>query len=164
MGPVRLAPLALLPKSVLGLGREVARHLLRRPVVGVAAAARTKDGRWVLIRRGDTGTWALPGGTLEWGETMRTALARELEEEAGIVEHRLRRVVGIYSRPDRDPRFHGVTILVECEVGEPVKPQLNSLEIREVGVFETAKLPRPLAMEMDDLVEAALRDEPCTLE
>src|SRR3954462_15857934 len=97
------APLSMLPRSVLGLMKEVARHLLRRPVVGICAAARIADGRWLLIRRGDTGTWAMPGGTLEWGETLRTALARELDEEAGVTSAAIERVVGVYSRPDRDP-------------------------------------------------------------
>src|SRR5215510_10165917 len=103
---MRLAPLALLPKSVLALGKEVARHLLRRPVVAICAAAHTRDGRWLLIRRADTGTWALPGGTLEWGETLRSGIVRELEEEAGVTEVEIERVVGVFSRPDRDPRFH----------------------------------------------------------
>src|ERR1043166_3419659 len=92
-------------KGALTILKEAARHVLRHPVVGIAAAARTDDGRWLLIRRADTGTWALPGGTLEWGETLRIGLARELEEEAGVTSYELRRVVGVYSRPDRDPRF-----------------------------------------------------------
>ena len=53
---VRLAPLSLLPRSVLGLAKEIGRHILRRPVVGIAVAAHTADGRWLLIRRADTGT------------------------------------------------------------------------------------------------------------
>src|ERR1700722_4624944 len=72
------APLAMLPKGALDILKELARHLLRRPVVGVAAAAQSPDGRWLLIRRADTGTWALPGGTLEWGETLRNGVRREL--------------------------------------------------------------------------------------
>lgn len=161
---MRFAPLAWLPSSVVGLGKEVARHLLRRPVVGIAAAARTEDGRWVLVRRGDTGTWALPGGTLEWGETLERALERELAEEAGVVSSRLVRVVGVYSRPDRDPRFHAVTVVVEVRVGEPSRPPMNRLEITEVGVFEDDALPLPLAMGMTDFVEAARRDAPTALE
>src|SRR5712691_10201965 len=101
MPAMRFAPLAL-PKGALTILKEVARHLLRRPVVGIAAAAKTSDGKWLLIRRGDTGTWALPGGTLEWGETLRVGLARELAEEAGVDVAEVERVVGVYSRPDRD--------------------------------------------------------------
>ena len=108
--------LSWLPKSAYGIIHEATRHLLRRPVVGIAAVARTRDGRILLIRRADTGTWGLPGGTVEWGETLRVALGRELEEEAGVVELQLVRVLGAWSRPSRDLRFHAVTFGVECFV------------------------------------------------
>lgn len=151
------APLSWLPQGAYGVVHEITRHLLRRPVVGVAAAAMTEDGRWVLIRRADTGTWALPGGTLEWGETLRTGLRRELEEEAGIVDATYGGVVGVYSAPERDVRFHAVTVVVRCTVAPPVKPPKNPVEIREVGLFRESELPRPLAMGMDDMLTAALR-------
>ena len=148
-----------LPRGALVLLKEVMRHLLRRPVVGIAATARTRDGRWVLIRRADTGTWALPGGTLEWGETLRVGLARELLEEAGIEQCTIDRVVGAYSRPDRDPRFHAVTLVVACTVEEPRRPPVNPLEILEVGLFAEADLPRPLALAQDDMLDAAIRGD-----
>jgi 8-oxo-dGTP diphosphatase len=158
------APLSSLPASVLGIVKEFARHVLRRPVVGIAAAARTNDGRWLLIRRADTGTWALPGGTLEWGETLRRGLARELEEEAGVTEFELLRVVGVYSRPDRDLRFHAVTVVVEVRIAPPSREPLNPLEIREARLFGAEELPTGLAMQMDDLFTAARRGGEVELE
>ncbi len=152
-----MGPLSFLPKSVLGLAREVGRHLLRRPVVGVAVAARVADGRWLLIRRADTGTWALPGGTLEWGETLRDCAFRELQEEAGVFEAELGPVVGVFSRPDRDIRFHAVTVVVSARVAPPSRAPTNPLEIREARLFQEHELPRPLAMDMDDMLEAARR-------
>src|SRR5580704_9597013 len=116
---MNLAPFSLLPRSALGLVKELARHILRRPVVGIAAACHTDDGRWLLIRRADTGDWALPGGTLEWGETLLVALHRELSEEAGVAGATVERVTGVYSRPDRDPRFHAVTIVVRARIEPP---------------------------------------------
>jgi 8-oxo-dGTP diphosphatase len=156
--------LGKLPKGALTIFKEIARHLLRRPVVGIAAAARTDDGRWLLIRRGDTGTWALPGGTLEWGETLHTALAREMEEEAGVTECTVERVVGVYSRPDRDPRFHAVTIVVACRVAPPVKPPVNPIEILGVELFAPGDIPRPLAMQMDDMLDAAMAGKEAVIE
>lgn len=142
-----------LPKAAYGIVHEATRHLLRRPVVGVAAVARTRDdGRYLLIRRADTGTWCLPGGTLEWGEPLRTGLARELEEEAGVVAHDFVRMLGVWSRPSRDPRFHAVTVGVEVRVAPPAKPPKNPLEIREARLFEEAELPAELAFDMQDIV------------
>jgi 8-oxo-dGTP diphosphatase len=153
-----------IPKGAWVVVKEVARHLLRRPVIGIAAAARTPDGRWLLVRRGDTGEWALPGGTLEWGETLRASIVRELEEEAGVVDCTVGRLVGVWSRPDRDPRFHGVTVVVACAIGEPVKPPVNPVEITEVKLFPASELPRELAMGMQDMLRVAVDDGPPVVE
>jgi 8-oxo-dGTP diphosphatase len=154
-------PALRIPAAVWVLVKDVARHVLRRPVVGICAAGRTPDGRWLLIRRADTGEWALPGGTLEWGETLRESVVREVAEEAGVTRCLPGRLVGIFSRPDRDPRFHGVTVVVECEVDEPTQPPVNPLEIREVRLFRTDELPAELAFGMQDMLAAAVeRREP----
>ena len=139
--------------------KEATRHILRRPVVGIAAVARTADGRWLLIRRGDTGQWALPGGTLEWGETLRVAIVRELAEEAGIDEVTLGDVVGVYSRPDRDPRFHAVTIVVNATIGEILRPAENPVEVLEARLFREVDLPASFSHGMDDMLEHARKGE-----
>lgn len=138
--------------------KETARHLLRRPVVGLVAVARVPDGRLVLIRRGDTGEWALPGGTLEWGETLRTSLARELKEEAGVDLLAAQALQGVYSDPDRDPRFHAVTVVVSAQVSLPTQPPMNSLEILEVGLFAERDLPTQLSHRNTDMLANALKN------
>jgi len=149
LGAVRI------PSGLWKLTKEVARHLLRRPVVGIAAIARTPDGRFVLIRRSDSGLWALPGGTLEWGETLRVAIERELLEEAGARLVSLRDVLGVYSDPSRDPRFHAVTIVVEAKVAPPSHAPDNPVEILEVGMFQEAELPKEVSHGMRDMLEHA---------
>jgi 8-oxo-dGTP diphosphatase len=153
-----------IPKGAWTVVKEVARHLLRRPVIGIAAAARTTDGKWLLIRRGDTGEWALPGGTLEWGERLRDTVVRELEEEAGVVACEVGRVVGVWSAPERDPRFHAVTVVVECRVGDPVKPPVNPVEIREVRAFGAWELPERMAFGMQDMLGVAIRGDEAVIE
>ena len=144
-----------IPSGLFKIAKEVLRHLLRRPVVGIAAAARTTDGRWVLIRRGDTGGWALPGGTLEWGETLRSALARELVEETGARVLGLGRLVGVFSGPERDARFHAVTVVVEATVELTDKTADNPLEILEVRAFSDAELPSEYSYQMKDMLDDA---------
>lgn len=142
-----------IPSGALKIVKEVLRHLLRRPVVGIAAAARTADGRLLLIRRGDSGKWALPGGTLEWGETLRSSIERELFEEAGARVSQLGELVGVYSAPVRDPRFHAVTVVVAATIGEPDQSVVNPLEITEVGLFHDHELPHDYSHGMEDIVK-----------
>lgn len=141
------------PSDVFALVREATRHVLRHPVIGVAAAARTQDGRWLLIRRRDTGGWALPGGTLEWGESVSPAIARELAEEAGASVIGDCQLFNVYSRPERDYRFHAVTIVVTATVTEPRRAPRNPLEIAEVRLFADDELPLTLSMGMSDMLE-----------
>lgn len=52
--------------------------------VSVAGAVVREDGRLLVIRRADNGTWELPGGVLELKETPEEGVAREVWEETGI--------------------------------------------------------------------------------
>lgn len=157
-------PLSLLPRQAYGLLHEIARHLLRRPVVGVGVVAFDTEGRVLLIRRADTGGWALPGGTLEWHETLTSTVHREVDEEAGATVTKIHRISGVYSRPDRDPRFHAVTVCVVADVEGPLRGPKNALEIREARFFSREDLPRGLSMGGDDMLAWALRGDATQLE
>ncbi|MGQ0506883.1 MAG: NUDIX hydrolase [Myxococcaceae bacterium] len=148
-----------IPRGAWLLVKEVARHVLRRPVVGLVAYAKTPDGRVVMIRRSDTGEWALPGGTLEWGETLRSTLTRELHEEAGVDVLEVGELLGVYSDPKRDMRFHAVTTVVAATVTEPRRPRMNPLEILEVKLFKESELPATLSHAMTDILERARKGE-----
>jgi len=66
----------------------------------------------VLIKRKYdpyAGSYALPGGFVEIGETVEAACAREMVEETGLVVADLQ-LIGVYSDPNRDPRRHTVTV------------------------------------------------------
>ncbi len=144
------------PQAAWAIAKEAARHVLRRPVVAVAALARVHDGRVVLIQRSDTGQWALPGGTIEWGETLEGCIRRELAEEAGVEVISLGQLFGVYSRPDRDFRFHAVTVVIEAKVTEPLTAPRNPLEITDVKLFEESELPAVLSHEMTDMLGNAM--------
>jgi 8-oxo-dGTP diphosphatase len=60
---------------------------LPSPIVGVGAVIWNDRGEIVLIRRGQEprlGEWSIPGGRLEWGESVREAITREVREETGL--------------------------------------------------------------------------------
>jgi 8-oxo-dGTP diphosphatase len=138
--------------------KELGRHVLRHPVVGIAAAAHDAQGRWLLIRRADTGTWGLAGGTLEWGETLSVGLVRELAEESGARLLTVEGLVGVYSRPDRDTRFHAVTVVAKVLVDASSLGPVNPLEIREARLFAPDEIPWPLALGNDDMLRDAMND------
>ena len=148
-----------LPRGALPILKEVARHLLRKPVVGIVAIARRADGHILLVRRGDTGTWGLPGGTLEWGEPARAGLVRELREEAGATVLSTGRLVGVYTAPERDARMHAVTIVVEAAVAAELAGPENPIEIHDARFFAPDAIPRPLAFTADDMLKQASTED-----
>jgi 8-oxo-dGTP diphosphatase len=76
------------------LRRHVGHDLLLVP--GVAGLVVDGQGRLLLQRRSDTGTWGLPGGTVDPGEPPARTVAREVHEETGLVvrPERLAGVIG----------------------------------------------------------------------
>ncbi|MFN7064635.1 MAG: NUDIX domain-containing protein [Aquificaceae bacterium] len=58
--------------------------------------------------------YALPGGFVEVGEKVESAVLREIKEETSL-EARINRLFGVYSDPNRDPRFHVVSIVFVCD-------------------------------------------------
>jgi 8-oxo-dGTP diphosphatase len=146
-----------LPRGTLPILREVARQILRRPVVGIVALARNSRQEILLVRRGDTGTWALPGGTLEWGEPARQSLIRELDEEAGAHVISTGRLLGVYTAPMRDLRMHGITIVVEATVADDIKGAHNPIEIFDARFFAEHALPSPMAYTFDEIINNSLQ-------
>jgi len=73
------------------------------------------EGKLLLVRRGRypfEGMLALPGGFVEYGETVEDAVVRETKEETGL-ECEVGKLITVASRPDRDPRKHCVTVVFE---------------------------------------------------
>jgi ADP-ribose pyrophosphatase YjhB (NUDIX family) len=78
------------------------------------------EGRVLLIhRRNPPLGWALPGGFVEYGETVEDAVRREMKEETGLELEDLRQF-RVYSDPARDPRGHMVSVVFAARgLGKP---------------------------------------------
>lgn len=111
-------------QTVLGI-------IFRHPVTGTSIIPILPDGQIVLVRRRDNGQWSLPGGMVNWGQNLATTVQRELVEETGLELVGIRRLVGIYSEPDRDPRIHSICVVVEADVQGTMHVE-DTLEISEV--------------------------------
>ena len=121
-------------QTVLGI-------IFRHPVTAAIIIPILPDGRIVLVRRSDTNQWSLPGGIVDWGEDIPTTARRELAEETGLELVNIRRLVGVYSAPDRDPRIHSIAVLVAANVAGTMQVQ-DTLEISDIQAFARSDIPK----------------------
>ena len=97
----------------------------------------------VLIeRKNEPKGLALPGGFVDIGETVEEALKREMKEETDL-DVEILNLVGVYSDPNRDPRFHTVSIVFSCKAYG--NPQAKS-DAKAVKIYKIEELP------LDELV------------
>jgi len=96
----------------------------KTPYLAVDGVVRLWEGERfkgiVLIeRRYEPLGYALPGGFVEVGETVEKAVLREVKEETGL-DAQIVKLLGVYSEPNRDPRFHVVSVVFVLDAyGEP---------------------------------------------
>ena len=116
------------------------------------------DLNFILIKRKNDpykDHWALPGGFVEYGETVETAAIREAKEETSI-DVELKGLVNVYSNPDRDPRKHTVTIAFIAK-GDFSSRKADS-DAKDIDIFSPEKLDEiDLAFDHDKIIEDCLK-------
>jgi len=115
-----------------------------RPKLAVDAVIVTRDKKVVLVKRKFfpfIGSYALPGGFVEYGETIEKACVREAFEETGL-KVKIVRLLGVYSDPKRDPRGHTVSPVFLCRpvAGELKESSGESYDVRAFGRGELRKM------------------------
>ena len=113
---------------------------IRKPrTLGVRAVALDPDERIVLVRHTYADPWYLPGGGVDRWESCADAVRRELEEEAGLAEARIERILGVYHNTSESKDDHIVAFVVRVDAA-PLRPT-DKLEIAEARWFPLDGLP-----------------------
>jgi len=122
-------------------GKIIERY--RNPLPTVDIIIEVDDGIVLIKRRNPPYGWALPGGFVNYGETLEQAAIREAKEETSL-DIKIVSGLGAYSDPNRDPRHHTITfVFVARAKGEPKAED----DASEIGVFKREDLPGDMAFD-----------------
>ena len=112
---------------------------------------------FILIKRKNNpfkDYWALPGGFVEYGESVETAAIREAKEETSI-DVELVDLVNVYSKPDRDPRGHTVTVAYTAR-GDFSSKRADS-DAKDIGIFSKDEIDEiDIAFDHRQIIEDCL--------
>jgi len=116
------------------------------PTVDIIIEMEIKDGKKgiVLIKRKNPPYgWALPGGFVDYGESLEEAAVREAKEETSLNVQLLYQL-HTYSDPERDPRQHTIsTVYVAKAKGKPKAGD----DAQQIGIFTQEEINFPLAFD-----------------
>jgi len=121
----------------------------RNPFLTVDAIIEAEGGIILIKRKNPPPGWAIPGGFVDYGESLEDAVCREAKEETGL-DIKLLRQFHTYSNPGRDPRHHTVsTIFIAAASGRPVAGD----DAKEAGIFTKDSLPKDIAFDHRQILE-----------
>lgn len=107
-----------------------------------------KEGIVLIYRKNNPIAWALPGGFVDYGESLEEAAKREALEETNL-DVGLIRQFHCYSDPDRDPRKHILSmVFIAYAYGVPKAGD----DARNIGVFTKDDLPIEIAFDHGQII------------
>ena len=121
----------------------------RNPFPTVDVIIEVEGGIVLIQRKNPPYGWALPGGFVDYGESLEEAAIREAKEETSL-DVELVSQLGAYSDPDRDPRQHTISVVFLAKSkGKPIA----SDDALKVGIFDTDSLPAELAFDHSKILK-----------
>jgi ADP-ribose pyrophosphatase YjhB (NUDIX family) len=115
----------------------------RNPLPTVDIIIRYMDGVLLIKRKNPPFGWALPGGFVDYGESLEEAAVREAREETGLAVT-LMRQFHTYSDPSRDPRQHTISTVFYAEASGKAKAGDDAADL---GIFREGNLPDTIAFD-----------------
>jgi 8-oxo-dGTP diphosphatase len=123
------------------------------PPIAADVIAEIGDRIVLIERKNFPPGWAIPGGFVEFGESVEQAAVREAREETSL-EVQIRALLGVYSRPDRDPRGHTITVVYVARAsGSPRAAD----DAKNVALFDPRMPPAPLAFDHAEILADYVR-------
>ncbi|WP_429884401.1 NUDIX domain-containing protein [Geoalkalibacter halelectricus] len=114
------------------------------------------ENRIVLIERKNPPLgWALPGGFVDYGESLEAAAMREAKEETGLDLVGLRQFRA-YSDPRRDPRQHNISVVFIAEGRGTLQ---GGDDAARAGLFDLDALPAPLCFDHEEIIRDAISSD-----
>ena len=123
--------------------------LYKNPAPVVDVIIEIGDEIVLIQRKNEPLGWAIPGGFVDYGETVEAAAVREAKEETSL-DVKLIHMLGVYSDPSRDPRSHTIsTVFVAKATGTPVAAD----DAAEAELFTKETLPSPSVFDHKDVLK-----------
>jgi 8-oxo-dGTP diphosphatase len=128
-------------------GTELKKH--RNPFPTVDIIIELENGIVLIRRKNPPHGWALPGGFVDYGESLEAAAVREAKEETSLDVTNLR-LLGCYSDPKRDDRMHTIsTVYIADGSGIPQAAD----DAAHLAVFPLSDLPDHLCFDHGEILK-----------
>ncbi len=126
-------------KGVLGYLEYVTTKLSGGPYVTVDAIIELASGIVLVKRSNPPFGWALPGGFVDYGESLEEAVIREAKEETGLELTQVKQF-HTYSDPARDPRFHTITAVFTAKAKGTPKAGDDAADVKIIKPSQLEKI------------------------
>jgi len=128
-------------------------HLvLLGPFLVVDGIVEYQDGIVLVERTNPPFGWALPGGFVDYGESVEAAVVREVQEETNLAFKNIRQFK-VYSDKERDPRFHTATVAF---IGKGEGLVKAASDAKDARLFKFNELPADLAFDHKKIIDEYL--------
>ncbi|SKB13429.1 ADP-ribose pyrophosphatase [Planktothrix sp. PCC 11201] len=121
------------------------------PTVDIIIELSDRPARPIVLieRKNPPFGWAIPGGFVDYGESVETAAIREAKEETGL-DIELIEQFYVYSDPSRDPRQHTLSVVfLATAIGEPQAAD----DAKHLELFEPWRIPQNLCFDHDRILK-----------
>ena len=136
-------------KNVIEYLDYMMHKLILGPYVTVDGVVKYKDSIVLIKRRNPPSGWALPGGFVDYGESVESAVVREIKEETNL-DFKNISLFKVCSDPSRDPRFHTVSIVF---IGWGKGELCAADDAEGAGIFTRDNLPDKIAFDHRTVIE-----------